>query len=87
MTIETALLLLRCAAVPAAVVLIVLLRRALARLLTFCGKAAGALCALALLSHAGVCILGANLVNALAIAALGVPGLAMLLFLRFTLGA
>lgn len=71
-----------------ALVLLILLRRPLGRLLRLGGRSAVALAALAALGQIpalAVILPGANLVNALIMGILGLPGLGLLLMMQWML--
>ena len=69
-----------------ALFLLVVLRRPLVALVRLLGRWAGGLAALCLLQPLGL-TLGVNLVNALVLGVLGVPGLGLLLMVQWALRA
>lgn len=73
-----------------ALVLLILLRRPLARLWKLALRSTAGLAVLAVLSHAGPLMgitLGVNWVNALVLGMLGVPGFGLLLMMQWLLTA
>lgn len=69
-------------------VLLLLFRKPIGSLLRLLGRTAAGLCALAVFAPVGSLLgagLGVNLLNALVLGALGVPGFGLLLMLRWVL--